>query len=70
MNNAVASRSNNHGVTLIECLCVLVIIGILLALAIPSLRQARVEARRLLCISNAAQVNKLVLLYTGENKGS
>ena len=70
MNKAVASRSSNHGLTLIECLCVLVIIGILLALAIPSLRQARVEARRLLCISNAAQVNKLVLLYTGENKGS
>jgi prepilin-type N-terminal cleavage/methylation domain-containing protein len=63
----VRSRSN-YAFTLVELLVVIGIIAVLIALALPSLVKAREAARRTVCLSNASQLTKAVLLYMNDNK--
>ncbi|MCW3061592.1 MAG: prepilin-type N-terminal cleavage/methylation domain-containing protein, partial [Capsulimonas sp.] len=50
-------RNKKSGFTLVEIMIVVLIIGILLAVAIPSFVQARESSRAKSCIANLKQID-------------
>ncbi|MBI4579666.1 MAG: prepilin-type N-terminal cleavage/methylation domain-containing protein [Planctomycetes bacterium] len=56
--------------TLIEVLVVVAIIAVLIAILLPSLKRAREDARRTVCLHNLKMLGQCWVLYHTENKGN
>lgn len=57
------TRASRSGLTLIEVLVVVFILGILAALVLPAIQRARVAARRVQCSSRLRQMGQALTLY-------
>jgi prepilin-type N-terminal cleavage/methylation domain-containing protein len=57
------------GMTLLELLVVIVIIGILAGLILPALGRAKDQAARIGCVNNLRQVHLGFSLYLGDHAG-
>jgi prepilin-type N-terminal cleavage/methylation domain-containing protein len=56
-------NENRAGFTLVELLVVIAILGLLIAILLPALSQARHQARRMACAGNLRQVGVAIHLY-------
>jgi prepilin-type N-terminal cleavage/methylation domain-containing protein/prepilin-type processing-associated H-X9-DG protein len=61
--------ARRHGFTLIELLVVIGIIALLIAILLPSLRKARLQAQSVVCKSNLQNLFRYMLDYANYNKG-
>ena len=57
-----------HGLTLLELLVVLAIVGLLFALLVPAVQYCRESARRVQCSNNLRQIGMAVTLYHDSSK--
>jgi prepilin-type N-terminal cleavage/methylation domain-containing protein/prepilin-type processing-associated H-X9-DG protein len=58
-----------HGFTITELLIVIAIIGILIAIIVPAVGEARQQSRLLTCQAHERQLYEACLLFVGEHKG-
>jgi prepilin-type N-terminal cleavage/methylation domain-containing protein len=65
----MAEVRKSQAFTLIELLVVIAIIALLLAVLMPALRKARIQAKVVLCIANAKQIGMIMTAYQNSNDG-
>ncbi len=66
---ARAVRPRRRGFTLVELLVVIAVVGVVLAIALPSLSHARQAARSAVCLSNVRQLELAHTMYYDDNRG-
>ena len=64
------ARKARHGFTLVEIMIVVLIIGILLAIAVPNFVKARESSRQKACIANLKQIEAAKEQWCMDNKQS
>ena len=62
------TKKRNRGFTLVEIMIVVLIIGILAAIAVPNFVKARESARRASCIGNMDQIESAKEQWAMDNK--
>jgi prepilin-type N-terminal cleavage/methylation domain-containing protein/prepilin-type processing-associated H-X9-DG protein len=62
-------RQRRDGFSLIEILVVIGLIAILLALLLPAIHKARMQADAVACRSNLQQIGQSLLIYANNNQG-
>lgn len=62
-------RRRGEAFTLIEVLVVVAIIALLISILLPSLQNARAQARKVKCMSNVASIGKATHLFAVSHKG-
>ncbi len=65
----IAGPARQQAFTLVELLVVMGIIAVLVGLLLPSLRNARFAAERILCSSNMRQLGLAIQMYATNNRG-
>ena len=65
---ALVKRRDERGFTLIEIMIVVLIIGILLAIAVPNFVKARETSRAKSCVSNLKQIDSAKEQWAMDNK--
>ena len=63
------AHSRHRGLTLVEVLVIIVIIGVLIALSLPAIESVREAARRTTCISNEKQIGLAFHNYASSKGG-
>ena len=63
------NRNHYSGFTLIEILVVVAIIALLIAILLPSLARARLQARRTMCLNNVRSMEQAHWMYMTSNGG-
>jgi prepilin-type N-terminal cleavage/methylation domain-containing protein len=61
-------KKARHGFTLVEIMIVVLIIGILLAIAVPNFIKARESSRTKACVANLKQIDSAKEQYAMDNK--
>jgi prepilin-type N-terminal cleavage/methylation domain-containing protein/prepilin-type processing-associated H-X9-DG protein len=63
------SRRFTNAFTIIELLVVIGIIGVLIAILLPTLRTVRLRSQQVVCSSNLRQLHTFMVMYCNNNKG-
>lgn len=65
---SVRSPARRAGFSFVELLVVLAIVGLLIALLLPSINRAKEQANRTRCLNNIRQIGMSVLVYAHDHK--
>ena len=65
-----SAKQSSRGFTLIELLVVISIIALLISILLPSLKNARAQAKAVKCGANLAGVGRAIAGYTSESNGT
>ncbi|MCH7870954.1 MAG: type II secretion system protein [Planctomycetes bacterium] len=63
----VEKSPGRQGFTLIELLVVIAIIAVLISILLPSMRLARSQAQKILCLTNLKAQGEMVMMYAHDN---
>src|SRR5262245_43836869 len=68
--HGVTHSADEYGLTLVELVVVLAVIGILAAMLLPALARGKASARRVVCVNNLRQLGLAAQMYWDDNGGN